>query len=68
MAGLLILTTVAGLTVVALLAFGWAVKNGQFSDFEAGARSIFDEEEPVGTVTDAFPDEAEKPSRGRERT
>jgi cbb3-type cytochrome oxidase maturation protein len=56
MTGLLILVTVTGLTVCAIVAFGWAVKDGQFADFEAGARSIFDASEPVGRVTDEFPD------------
>lgn len=55
MTGLLILVTVTGLTVSAIVAFGWAMKDGQFADFEAGARSIFDAAEPVGQVTDEFP-------------
>ena len=39
-----------------LAAFYWAAKTGQFRNLEAGAKSIFDEEEPVGTATDAFAD------------
>ncbi len=39
----------------AVWALVWAIRNGQFSDFKAGAESIFDEEEPVGKPTDAFP-------------
>ena len=46
---------VAGITMVWLLA--WAIRNGEFKDLRAGARSIFDEEEPVGMVTDYFPGE-----------
>ena len=42
-----------GLTAVGGLV--WAVRTGQMSDFAAGARSIFDEDEPVGVMTDGFP-------------
>ena len=41
----------------AILAFAWAMKNGQFENFDRGARSIFDLDEPIGQRTDAFPDE-----------
>jgi len=33
----------------------WAIRTGQMQDFSRGALSIFDEEEPVGLITDAFP-------------
>jgi len=47
-----------------LAAFYWAAKTGQFRNLEAGAKSIFDEEEPVGTATDAFTDRtADRPLR-----
>jgi len=32
----------------------WAIQHGQLKGFRAGARSIFDEEEPVGVPTDAL--------------
>ena len=35
----------------------WAVRNGQVRDFRRGAASIFDDEEPIGTMTDFFPGE-----------
>ena len=35
----------------------WAVRNGQVRDFTRGAASIFDEEEPIGEMTDHFPGE-----------
>lgn len=41
--------------VVAAAALHWAHKNGQLQNLEAGSRSIFDEEEPEGALTDAFP-------------
>jgi nitrogen fixation-related uncharacterized protein len=43
-----------GLTAVAGLV--WAVRTGQMRNFGAGATSIFDDDEPVGVMTDAFPD------------
>jgi cbb3-type cytochrome oxidase maturation protein len=33
----------------------WAIRNGQFQGLRQGAESIFDEDEPVGMPTDAFP-------------
>jgi cbb3-type cytochrome oxidase maturation protein len=47
-----------------LAAFYWAAKTGQFRNLDAGAKSIFDAEEPVGTATDAFTDRtADRPLR-----
>ncbi|ADV60990.1 hypothetical protein Isop_0395 [Isosphaera pallida ATCC 43644] len=37
---------------VAALALAWAFRTGQFGDLQAGARSIFDEAEPIGSTTD----------------
>lgn len=52
---------VAGATA----AFGlvWALKHGQMQRFSRGATSIFDDEEPVGRVTDGFPDSREGSGR-----
>jgi nitrogen fixation-related uncharacterized protein len=36
-------------------ALHWAWKNGQLSNMEQGASSIFDEDEPQGEITDRFP-------------
>lgn len=40
--------------VVASAVYGlyWASKKGQLQNLEEGAKVIFDEEEPIGTVTD----------------
>ncbi len=46
----------------AVLALGWAFKNGQFDNFDRGSKSIFDADEPVGEQTDAFPNEPRSPS------
>ena len=40
----------------AVLAFSWAFRSGQFENFDQGSKSIFDEDEPIGEYTDAFPD------------
>jgi cbb3-type cytochrome oxidase maturation protein len=42
----------------AVYALYWASKNGQLRDFDKGAASIFDDEEPVGQPTDFFPGKA----------
>ncbi len=39
----------------AAYALHWAVKTGQFKEFEKNAATIFDDEEPVGQPTDFFP-------------
>ncbi len=44
----------------------WAIQHGQLRSFRAGARSIFDEEEPVGVPTDALVREAHPPGAGPE--
>jgi nitrogen fixation-related uncharacterized protein len=51
----------AGVTMVWLLA--WAIKRGEFHNLREGARMIFDEDEPMGHVTDHFPD-AKVPAGG----
>lgn len=40
---------------LALLALNWAIRHGEFRNLEKQALSIFDEEEPVGQVSDHFP-------------
>jgi len=37
----------------AVWALAWAIRKGQFANFGQGAASIFDDEEPVGQVTDS---------------
>ncbi|HUL53913.1 MAG TPA: hypothetical protein VLT83_10950 [Opitutaceae bacterium] len=55
---LLVATAISGTAVYALY---WSSKHGQLRDFERGATSIFDEEEPVGRMTDHFPAKPGKP-------
>lgn len=38
----------------------WASKKGYMQNLEAGARSIFTEEEPEGVQTDFFPNSSRK--------
>jgi cbb3-type cytochrome oxidase maturation protein len=56
-----VFATVIGSIVVfgtaAVLALGWAFRNGQFDNLQRGAQSIFGPDEPVGEATDAFPGE-----------
>ncbi len=33
----------------------WAVASGQLGEFQKGATSIFDDDEPIGEITDSFP-------------
>ena len=39
----------------AVLALIWAVQSGQFRDPKKAAATIFDDEEPIGQITDRFP-------------
>jgi cbb3-type cytochrome oxidase maturation protein len=39
----------------AVIALVWAIQSGEFNDIKGGAASIFDDEEPIGRPTDAFP-------------
>ncbi len=57
---ILIFGVLGGLTASAIYGMWWAVRRGQFSNFAQGATSIFDDEEPMGFRTDAFPDEGTK--------
>lgn len=54
----LIATAISGTAVYAL---HWSSKHGQLRDFERGATSIFDEQEPMGQMTDHFPTKQRKP-------
>jgi cbb3-type cytochrome oxidase maturation protein len=57
---LAVLATTVGSIVLfggaTVLALGWAFRSGQFDNFQKGAQSIFGPDEPVGEMTDAFPD------------
>lgn len=59
-----VIATVIGSIVLfggaAVLAMGWAFRNGQFENFQQGALSIFGPDEPVGEPTDGFPGEPMK--------
>jgi cbb3-type cytochrome oxidase maturation protein len=45
----------------AVWALVWAVNHGQFRDPDEASRSIFDDEEPIGRMTDWFPGEEPPP-------
>ncbi len=48
-----VFAALCGLTAVYGLV--WAIRSGQMGNFGGGASSIFDDEEPVGKMTDHFP-------------
>jgi len=52
----LILLILVGFTVTTVFIFGWAARTGQFSDLNAGAKTVFSPDEPEGESTDSFPD------------
>ncbi len=52
---ILVFFILAGLSGSVIWGLWWALRGGQFSNFAAGATSIFDDEEPQGYATDAFP-------------
>jgi nitrogen fixation-related uncharacterized protein len=58
--GLTFLVAVA-ITASAVYALQWASRKGQLRDFEKGAESIFDNQEPIGQPTDFFPGKGPKP-------
>lgn len=53
----LIFGVMGGLMLSVVYGLYWALRRGQFSNFARGATCIFDEEEPQGYRTDAFPGE-----------
>jgi cbb3-type cytochrome oxidase maturation protein len=52
---ILFICSVVLLPGMALWAFSWALRHGEFKNLEKTALSIFDEEEPVGQPSDHFP-------------
>ncbi len=50
-----IVIAMLGLSSVSALI--WAISSGQLGEFQQGATSIFDDDEPIGEVTDSFPSE-----------
>jgi nitrogen fixation-related uncharacterized protein len=46
--------------LAAAAALYWAHKHGQLTNLEKGSRSIFDEDEPMGEVSDKFPKKRKK--------
>ena len=61
---ILFVCSVILLPTTALLALRWAVRHGEFRDLRKTALSIFDEEEPVGQLSDRFPGSRESSAGG----
>jgi hypothetical protein len=55
------------LTGSALFALRWALRTGQLKHPAKTALQIFDEEEPVGEMTDLFPGHARPNRRDKEK-
>ena len=62
---ILVFSALVLLTVAVIVGWIWAVRSGQMRKLNEGARIIFDDDEPVGEMTDAFPGEARRDSQGR---
>jgi len=62
---LMIFGMLAALLASVIYGLYWAVSRGQFANFNKGATSIFDDEEPMGLRTDAFPSEKDKIDTGK---
>ncbi len=45
------------LGISSVTALIWAVISGQLGEFQKGATCIFDDGEPIGEMTDFFPEE-----------
>ena len=58
---ILFVSSVVILPTTALLALRWALRQGEFKDLNKTALSIFDDDEPVGRMTDHFPGAARGP-------
>ena len=57
---ILFVCSIVLLPCLALLAMRWAIRHGEFQNLQKQALSIFDEEEPLGRMTDHFPGASEK--------
>ncbi len=57
---IIIFGTIGLLGASVLAVFVWAIRSGQFENFQQGATSIFDPDEPIGEITDRFPSENNK--------
>ena len=53
------------LFISAVAALIWAIVTGQFQNFQKGAQSIFDEEEPIGHMTDSFPNQNQQENENK---
>jgi cbb3-type cytochrome oxidase maturation protein len=60
---ILLVMSLVVLPGVALLALRWALRHGEFKNVDQAALSIFDEEEPVGELSDRFPIPPARPDK-----
>jgi nitrogen fixation-related uncharacterized protein len=57
---IMFLTGLIFIPAIGLLVMRWAARNGEFRNLDKIALSIFNEEEPVGEMTDHFPSSQKK--------
>jgi len=55
---LVMLFVTLGVTISVALAMTWAGRTGQFENLKQGSESIFDDGEPIGEMTDRFPEKS----------
>jgi hypothetical protein len=60
---IILASSFALLTGSALLALRWALRTGQLRDSRKTALLVFDEDEPVGRMTDRFPGQPMPPDQ-----
>jgi nitrogen fixation-related uncharacterized protein len=53
----LILVMTLGISASAVYSLYWSAQDGQFTNLPEGAKTIFNENEPLGYFTDGFPGE-----------
>lgn len=64
---ILFICSVVLLPGTALLALRWAARHGEFNDLQRTALSIFDDDEPIGVMSDHFPSGAGPEPTGKSR-
>ena len=62
---ILVFSALTLLTVAVIVGWVWAVRSGQLRRLNEGARIIFDDDEPEGEMTDAFPGAERRDTQGR---
>ncbi|MCS7063261.1 MAG: hypothetical protein NZM04_04330 [Methylacidiphilales bacterium] len=54
---IIIFTAIILMAISAIAAFTWTARRGEFDHLDQIATQIFDQEEPIGQLSDRFPDQ-----------